>query len=69
MSSFLYILTLPVLGKMKNTISEIPIIPQTLNINNYRTTSGKSINLDIIRNFMEYALKKVVEDNVNSQRF
>ena len=29
----------------------------TLNINNYRTTSEKSINLDVIRKLIEYSLK------------
>ena len=45
-------LTLSVPEKLKNSISEIPIIPQTLNINNQRTTSAKSINLHIIKNFI-----------------
>ena len=35
-------------GKSKNSISEISIIPQTLNVNNKRTTSAKSINLDVV---------------------
>ena len=42
---------------MKNTIFEISMIPQTLNIKNYRTTSAKSINLHIIRKLIEYFLK------------
>ena len=33
------------------------IIPQALNINNLRTTSGKSINLYNIRKLLEYSLK------------
>ena len=45
----LQLLTLLVPKKLKNSIFEIPIIPQTLNINNQRTTSAKSINLVIIR--------------------
>ena len=43
--------------KMKNTIFEIPIILRTLNTNSWRTTSAKSINLDIIRKLIKYALK------------
>ena len=45
---------------MKNSIFEMPITTQTLNINNLRTTSSKSINLHTIRNLIEYSLKKVV---------
>ena len=48
-SFFKYILTLSVPEKLRNTIFEIPITLQTLNINNYRTTNAKSINLYIIR--------------------
>ena len=44
--------------KLKNSIFEIPIIPQTLNINNYRNTRTKSINLHIIRRLIRYSLKK-----------
>ena len=33
------------------------IIPQALNINNLRITSGKSINLYSIRKLLEYSLK------------
>ena len=43
---------------MKNSIFEIPIIPQILNINNWRTKTIKSINLEIIRNLVEYSLKR-----------
>ena len=35
------------------------IIPQTLNINNLRTTIAKSINLHTIRKLTEYSLKKL----------
>ena len=38
--------------KLKDSIFEIPIIPQTLNI--------KSMNLDIIRKFIQYTFKKNV---------
>ena len=43
--------------KMKNSILEIPRIPQTLNINNSRPTNAKSINLHTIRKLVEYSLK------------
>ena len=39
-----------------NSIFEMPIIPQTLNINNLRTTSAKSINLHTIGKLIEYSL-------------
>ena len=42
---------------LKNSFIQIPIISQTLNINNQRTTSAKSINLCIIRKPIEYSLK------------
>ena len=42
---FLFCLTLSVPEKVKKSIPEMPIIPQTLNINNVRTTSAKSFNL------------------------
>ena len=35
------------------------IIPQTLNINNSRTTKAKPINLHTIRKLIEYSIKKV----------
>lgn len=40
--------------KMKKSIFEIPKIPETLNINNQRTTKAKSIKLDIIIKLIEY---------------
>ena len=48
---------------------EIPPSPQT-NMNNWRTTSAKSINVDIIRKVIEYSLKNVFwEGNLYSHRF
>ena len=44
---------------MKISIFEMSIIAQTLNINNSRTTSGKSINLHTNRKLVEYSLKHV----------
>ena len=41
--------------KLKNLISEIPVIPQTLIINNYRSASAKSISSDVIRKHIEYS--------------
>ena len=55
---FWFCLTLSFQEKLENSIFEILIIPQTLNTNNLRTTSANSINLDIIRKFKEYSLKK-----------
>ena len=49
------LLTLSVLEKLKNSIFEILIIPQTLKINNYRTKSVKLINLHIIKKLIEYS--------------
>ena len=57
---FWFCLTLSVTEKLKNSISEMPIITQTLNINNVRTTIAKSINLHTIRKFAEYSLKHVL---------
>ena len=57
---FLFCLTLSVTEKLKNSISEMPIITQTLNINNLRTTSAKSINVDTIRKLVEYCLKNLM---------
>ena len=57
-ASFLfYQLTLSIPGKLKNLIFGILIILQTLNIYNKRTTSTCSINLNIIRKFIEYSLQ------------
>ena len=44
---FLFCLIHSVPEKFKNLIFKIPIFPQTLNINNQRTTSAKSINVNI----------------------
>ena len=37
----------------------MPVVPQTLDINNSRTTRPKSINLHTIRKLIKYSLKKV----------
>ena len=44
-------------GKIDKGDFEMPVIPQTLNINNMRTASAKSINLHNIRKLTEYSLK------------
>ena len=57
---FSTLLTLSAPEKLKNWIFEIPIIPQTLNINNLRTTaSAKYINLNIIVKLIKYSWKIV----------
>ena len=50
-------LTLTAPKKLEHSIFEIPTITQTLNINNLRTTTAKSINLYTIRKLVEYILK------------
>ena len=62
-------LTLSVPEKLKNSIFEISVVTQTLNINNLRTKGAKSINLHIIRKLVEYSLKNVGKGNVYSYRF
>ena len=47
----------------------MPIIPQTLNVNNLRTTSVKCINLDTIRSLIEYSFKNFRKGNVYCYRF
>ena len=46
-------------GKFDKRDFEMPIIPQTLKINNMRTASAKFINLHNIRKLIEYSLKKI----------
>ena len=53
-----FALSLP--EKLKNSIFEMPIITQTLNFNNLRTTSAKSINLHTVRKLVEYSLNNVL---------
>ena len=66
---FWFCLTLSVPEKLKNSIFEMPINPQTLNINNLRTTNGKSINLHTIRELIENSLKMFCKGNVYSYLF
>ena len=54
-----FILLLSVPGKLKNSTFEMPIIPQTFNVNNLKATNAKSTNLHTIRNLIEYSLKNV----------
>ena len=66
--SFCLALTLP--EKLKNSFFEIPIIPESSNINSLRTTSTKSTNLHTIRKLVEYSLENFLrKDNVYSYRF
>ena len=58
---FWFCLILSVRENMKNSIFEMPIITQTLNINNLRTTSAKSINLHTIRKLVELSFKIIVK--------
>ena len=58
-NSFWFCFTLSVAEKLKNSIFEIPIILQNLNINNWRATSAKSINLIIITKLIKYSFKNV----------
>ena len=55
-----WFLTLSVPKKFKKFIFEIPRIAQVLNINNLRTTSAMSINLQTIRKLIEYSLEIVL---------
>ena len=58
-NSFWFCFTLSVAEKLKNSIFEIPIILQNLNINNWRATSAKSINLIIITKLIKHSFKNV----------
>ena len=66
---FWFCLTLSVPEKLKNSIFVMPINPQTLNINNLRTTNGNSINLHTIRKLVEHSLKMFCQGNVYSYVF
>ena len=67
---FWFCLTLSVPEKLKNSIFEMPIIPQILNTNNLRNTSAKSINLHTIRKLIECSFKNVFsKGNVYYYRF
>ena len=65
---FKFCLTFSVPEKLKSSIFEIPIISQTLNINNMKTTSAKSIKLYTFRKLMEYP-KIYSKGNVYSYRY
>ena len=53
------LITLSVPEKLKNSIFEKSTIAQTLNINNLRTTSAKSINLHTTIKLIEHSLKNL----------
>ena len=65
-NNFWFCLILSATEKLKNSIFEMPIIIQTLNFNNLRTTNVKSINLHTIRKLMECSLKSVFKSNIDS---
>ena len=44
-------------GKIEKFDFEMPIIPQSLNMNNLRSTNIKLINVHTIRKFIKYFLK------------
>ena len=54
---FRFCLSLSVAQKLKNSIFQMPIITQTLNINNLRTTSAKFINPTPLENLLNVVWK------------
>ena len=56
---FRFCLTISVPQKLKTLIFEMPIFPQTLNINTLRTTSAKPISMHTIGKLIKYSLKNV----------
>ena len=57
---FSFCLALTVPEKLKNSFFEIPIIPESSNMNSLRTTSTKSTNLHTITKLVEYSLENFV---------
>ena len=47
----------PFSTKLKNSIFEVPVIPQTYNFNNKRTATVRYINLSVNRKLIEYSKK------------
>ena len=58
--AFWFYLKLSIPKKLKNVISEMPIIPQILNIDSLRIICTKSFDLQTAKMFIKYALKKVM---------
>ena len=58
MTSIFLIISAP--KNLKNSTFEMIIIPQTLSINNFGTTSAESINKHNVRKLIEYSLKNVL---------
>ena len=56
---FRFCLTISVPQELKILIFEMQIFPQTLNINNLKTTSAKSISMHTIGKLIKYSLKSV----------
>ena len=65
---FKFCLTFSVPEKLKSSIFEMPVISQTLNINNTKTTSAKSIKLYTFRKLIEYT-RRYCKSNVYSYRY
>ena len=55
---FRFCLILSVSEKLKNSMFEMPMISQTLIINNMRTASTKTINLETITKLNEFSFKQ-----------
>ena len=56
---FRFCLTISVPQELKILIFEMQIFPQTLNINNLKATSAKSISMHTIGKLIKYSLKSV----------
>ena len=54
---FWFCLTFSVSEKLKNSVFEIPVIPENLNTSKLRTTNTKSIKLHTIEKLITYSLK------------
>ena len=54
---FWFCLTFSVSEKLKNSVFEIPVIPENLNTSKLRTTNTKSINLHTTEKLITYSLK------------
>ena len=63
-------LTVSVPETLKNSIFEMPIISQTLNINNLRSADAKSVNLHTMRKNTDYSFQNMFcKSNVYSYGF
>ena len=62
---FLFCLTLSVPKKLKNSIFEMPTVPQTLNINNLRATSAKSTIRKLIKHYLKNICVKAMFSHIH----